>query len=157
MAKIFSLRSVPVKLSPVERFAEFLLARGKRLTRQRRLIVEQVFSHHDHFDADELMEHLQPLIAQRKLSRPTIYRTLAELVEAGMLRKMNLGSRAVYEHEYGYPSHDHLYCQVCNRLIEFHSPELEQIRDQVAQRLRFQVVGHRMFITGLCAECRGKK
>jgi Fur family ferric uptake transcriptional regulator len=157
MAKSFSLRSVPVKLPPVERFAEFLLGRGKRLTLQRRLIVEQVFSHHDHFDADELMEHLQPLIAQRKLSRPTIYRTLAELVEAGMLRKMNLGSRAVYEHEYGYPSHDHLYCQMCNRLIEFHSPELEQIRDQVAQRAHFQVVGHRMFITGLCAECRGKK
>ena len=157
MARSFSLRSVPVKLPPVERFAEFLLGRGKRLTQQRRLIVEQVFSHHDHFDADELMEHLQPLIAQRKLSRPTIYRTLAELVEAGMLRKMNLGSRAVYEHEYGYPSHDHLYCQVCNRLIEFHSPELEQIRDQVAQRARFQVVGHRMFITGVCAECRGKK
>ena len=51
----FSLGSVRVKLSPLERFAEFLQTRGKRVTRQRRLIVEQVFSHHDHFDADELM------------------------------------------------------------------------------------------------------
>ena len=156
MAKSFSLRSVPVKLPPSQRFGEFLESSGKRLTRQRRLIVEQVFSHHDHFDADELIEHLQPLIAQRKVSRPTIYRTLAELVEAGMLRKMNLGARAVYEHEYGYPSHDHLYCQNCNRLIEFHSAELERIRDLVARRLHFEVVSHRMFITGVCEECREK-
>jgi Fur family transcriptional regulator, ferric uptake regulator len=155
MSKSFSLGSVRVKLPPLERFAQFLEARGKRLTPQRRLIVEQVFSHHDHFDADELMDHLQPLIAQRKLSRPTIYRTLGELVEADMLRSMELGGRSIYEHEYGYPSHDHLYCQVCNRLIEFHSEELERIRDAVARQHRFEVLGHRMFVTGVCAECRG--
>ena len=143
-------------MPPVERFGEFLLGRGKRLTAQRRLIVQQVFSHHDHFDADELIDHLQSLVAQRKLSRPTIYRTLGELVEAGMLHKMSLGGRGIYEHQYGYPSHDHLYCQVCNRLIEFHSAELEQIRDKVARQVQFQVVGHRMFITGVCAACRGK-
>jgi Fur family transcriptional regulator, ferric uptake regulator len=153
MAKGFSLGSVPVQLPPAERFAQFLAGRGKRLTNQRRLIVEQVFSHHDHFDADELMEHLRKLIAQRKLSRPTIYRTLAELVQAGMLRTMNLGGRSIYEHEYGYPSHDHLYCQVCNKLIEFQSSELEKIRDAVARRHRFQVAGHRMFVMGVCAEC----
>ena len=73
----FSLRSVQVPLRPEERFTEFLRTSGKRLTSQRRWIVEQVFSHHDHFDADELMGHLAELIAQRKLSRPTVYRTLA--------------------------------------------------------------------------------
>jgi Fur family ferric uptake transcriptional regulator len=157
MARTFSLGSVPVQLPPLARFAQFLQGRGKRLTRQRRLIVEQVFSHHDHFDADELMEHLQPLLAQRQLSRPTIYRTLSELVEAGMLRAMALGGRNVYEHEYGYPSHDHLYCQVCNKLIEFQSAELEQLRDAVARRHRFQVLSHRMFVTGVCADCRGRR
>ncbi len=157
MSKSFSLRSVPVKLPPAQRFSEFLSGRGKRLTQQRRLIVEQVFSHHDHFDADELMAHLRGLIAQHRLSRPTVYRTLSELVEAGMLRKMVLDARGVYEHQYGYPSHDHLYCQVCNRLIEFHSPELERICAKVARRLRFAASGHRMFITGVCAQCRTKK
>lgn len=157
MAGDFSLRRVKVPQPPLERFSDFLQSRGKRLTQQRRLIVEQVFSHHDHFDADELMDHLAELIAQRKLSRPTIYRTLAELVEAGMLRKMTLGGRGVFEHDYGYPSHDHLYCQQCNRLIEFHSPELERIRDQVAERHDFEVSSHRMFVTGLCADCRRRK
>ena len=154
MSGSFSLRSVQVKLPPLERFGQFLQGRGKRITRQRRLIVETVFSHHDHFDADELIEHLQKLIAQRKVSRPTVYRTLSELVEAGMLRKMALGGRSVYEHDYGYPSHDHLHCQVCNKLIEFHSADLERIRDAVAKEHQFRVIGHRMFVTGICADCR---
>jgi len=154
MSDNFSLRSVDVKLPPAEQFSRFLQGRGKRITRQRRIIVEMVFSHHDHFDADELIDHLKELIAQRKVSRPTVYRTLSELVEAGMLRKMVLGGRSVYEHEYGYPSHDHLYCQVCNKLIEFQSRELEQIRDTVAQKHDFRVNGHRMFIIGICSGCR---
>lgn len=154
MAPSFSLGTVQVNLPPEECFAEFLQSRGKRVTVQRRLIVEQVFSHHDHFDVDELLRHLQPLIAERKVSRPTVYRTLSELVEAGLLRTMTLGGRAVYEHDYGYPRHDHLYCQVCNKLLEFHSPELERIRDTVAREYHFHVLGHRMFVTGVCADCR---
>jgi len=153
MSGTFSLRSVDVKLPPVEQFAEFLQSCGKRVTQQRRVIVQQVFSHHDHFDADELMDHLKPLIDRRKVSRPTVYRTLAELVEAGMLRKMTLDGRSVYEHDYGYPSHDHLYCQNCNKLIEFHSAELERIRDAVAGAYSFHVLSHRMFVTGVCADC----
>jgi Fur family ferric uptake transcriptional regulator len=74
-----------------------------------------------------------------------------------MLRKMSLGGRSVYEHAYGYPSHDHLYCQRCGRLIEFHSEQLESIREKVAQEHDFEVTGHRMFITGTCAECRKDK
>jgi Fur family ferric uptake transcriptional regulator len=157
MPEKFSLRSVKVSAPPLERFKEFLQSRGKRVTRQRRLIVEQVFSHHDHFDADELMDHLQELIAQRKVSRPTVYRTLAELSEAGLLDKMTLGGRSVYEHEYGYPQHDHLYCQVCNRLIEFHSPDIEAICDRVGRKQSFHVLSHRLFVTGICAECRRRE
>ena len=154
MASRYALRSVRVALSPLERFAEFLRTQGKRLTTQRRLIVEQVFSHHDHFDAEELLEHLQELIAQRKVSRPTVYRTLAELGEAGLLKKMSLGGRNVYEHDYGYPQHDHLYCQRCNRLIEFHSQEIARLCARVAQEYDFEIVSHRLFVTGRCAECR---
>ena len=157
MSDDFALSTVKVTAPPLERFTEFLKTRGKRVTEQRRLIVTQVFSHHDHFDADELMDHLQELIAQRKVSRPTVYRTLSELVEAGMLRKMTLGGRSVFEHAYGYPSHDHLHCEICNDLIEFQSGSLEKIRDRVAREHDFQVHGHRMFVTGICAKCRRRQ
>jgi Fur family ferric uptake transcriptional regulator len=154
MPKSFSLGPIRVPAPPIERFRQFLERGGKRLTEQRRLIVEQVFSHHDHFDADELLEHLRPLLAERKLSRPTVYRTLTELVESGLIRKLPLGGRSIFEHEYGYPNHDHLYCQNCNRLIEFQSAELDRICAAVAKEHRFEVSGHRMFVMGICAKCK---
>jgi Fur family ferric uptake transcriptional regulator len=154
MPENFSLRKIRVKLSPQDRFAEFLQRHNKRMTQQRRLILETIFSHHDHFDADELIGHLQELIQSRQVSRPTVYRTLAELVEAGILRKMALEGRSVYEHDYGYPSHDHLHCEICNKLIEFHSQGIERLCDRVANQHNFQVLGHRLFITGICEDCR---
>jgi Fur family ferric uptake transcriptional regulator len=50
----FSLGTVEVALTPLARFEEFLQARGKRVTQQRRLIVEKVSERHEHFDADQL-------------------------------------------------------------------------------------------------------
>jgi Fur family ferric uptake transcriptional regulator len=153
MSNDFSLGEVQVALSPQERFDEYLQSRGKRITQQRRILVEHVFERHDHFDADELIASLGSKPETRAVSRPTVYRTLAELVEAGLLRKMTLGGRAVYEHDYGYPQHDHLYCQMCDKLIEFHSDELAEIRDAVGQEHNFRVTGHRLIITGVCREC----
>ena len=79
------------------------------------------------------------------------------MVEAGLLRKMQLGGRAVYEHDYGYPQHDHLHCTVCDKLIEFSSDELVRISDAVAARHQFRVQGHRLIISGLCSECRSSR
>jgi Fur family transcriptional regulator, ferric uptake regulator len=154
MSQDFSLGTVQTALSPLERFAEFLQSRGKRITVQRRIIVEQVARRHEHFDADQLLADLAKVAEHRKVSRPTVYRTLSEMVDAGLLRKMDLAGRAVYEHDYGYPQHDHLYCQQCRKLIEFFSEDVERIRDAVAREHQFRVSGHRLIITGLCAECR---
>jgi len=149
----FALGSVQVALSPRERCDEFLRSRGKRTTRQRRMIVEQVCSRHEHFDAEQLIDSLKAS-GEGRVSRPTVYRTLSELVDAGLLRKMVLAGRAVYEHDYGYPQHDHLYCTSCQTLIEFSSDEIARIRDAVASLHRFRASSHRLIVSGLCATCR---
>ncbi len=157
MASGFSLGTVKVSSSPQERFAEFLQSKGKRITHQRRVLVDHVFERHNHFDAEELIINLALLPEGGKVSRPTVYRTLNELVDAGLLRRMSLGGRAVYEHDYGYPQHDHLHCTICDRLIEFQSAELRQLRDAVAQESNFRVTGHRLIISGICADCSSKR
>ena len=157
MSHDFSLGTVDVSLSPLQRFEEFLQSRGKRVTQQRRIIVERVFSRHDHFDADDLLAQLREHASGRSVSRPTVYRTLSELVDAGLLRKMVLNDRSVYEHDYGYPQHDHLHCQKCDKLIEFSSDEVKEIREAVARKHHFRVLGHRLIISGLCAECSRPK
>jgi Fur family ferric uptake transcriptional regulator len=159
MSKDFSLGSVAVPLTPSERFEQYLRSRGKRITQPRRILVQQVFSRHEHFDADDLMDDLARRGGPRseRPSRPTVYRTLAELVEAGMLRKMIIRGRTVYEHDYGYPQHDHLHCNRCNKLIEFRSDELTRIRDSVARNHGFSVTSHRLIINGLCERCQGRR
>ncbi len=82
-----------------------------------------------------------------------MYRTLTELVEAGLLRKMTLGGRSVYEHDYGYPQHDHMHCTKCDKLIEFSSDEVKRIRDDVGREHQFRVTGHRLIISGVCSDC----
>lgn len=149
--------SVDVSLTPVERFREFLESRGKRITAQRRALVEHVFSRHEHFEADDLVEELSYGEAANRVSRPTVYRTLGELVAAGLLRKVHLPGRSVYEHDYGYPQHDHLYCSVCKELFEFQSDELTIIRDAVAKEHQFLVTSHRLIVTGVCVDCRRSK
>lgn len=152
-----SLGRVPVALSPRERFVEFLQSRGMRVTQQRLALVEHVFSRHEHFDADQLMDQLPASGQSGHVSRPTVYRTLTELVDAGLLRKFVLNGRAVYEHDYGYPQHDHFHCTECNRLLEFENEQLVKLRDEVAREHHFRVAGHRLIITGVCEECSRAK
>ena len=151
-----SLGEIEVPLTPLERFEQYLQSRGKRITQPRRVLVEQVFNRHDHFDAEDLIEDLARQVSSRdeRPSRPTVYRTLTELVEAGMLRKMDLAGRAVYEHQYGHPLHDHLHCQRCHKLSEFRSEEVDHIRNAVAKKAGFRVTGHRLIVTGVCAKCQ---
>ncbi len=158
MTKTFDLGKVEVSSTPRERFEEYLQTHNMRMTQQRREILEEVYQQHEHFDADELYDSLQrSKRGERGVSRPTIYRTLKELAGAGLLRKMTLGRRVVYEHDYGYPQHEHLYCEKCKKLIEFSSEELVRIRDAVAAEHHFRPTGHHLIIRGLCADCAKPK
>jgi Fur family ferric uptake transcriptional regulator len=153
MSDASSLGNVPVALSPRDRFVEFLQSRGMRVTQQRLALVDHVFSRHEHFDAEQLMEQL-PLSGQPgHVSRPTVYRTLGEFVDAGLLRKFVLNGRSVYEHDYGYPQHDHFHCTECNKLFEFENEKLQQLRDELGREHQFRVTGHRLIISGVCRDC----
>lgn len=152
--KEFALTSVEVSLSPEERYAEFLQSRGKRLTKQKQSLLETIFRRHEHFDADDLIDELRRAESgDKKPSRPTVYRMLNELVEAGLLRSMTLNGRAVYEHDYGYPQHDHLHCEKCGKLIEFQSDALREMLQTVADQHEFRMKGHRLIVSGICDEC----
>jgi Fur family ferric uptake transcriptional regulator len=152
-----TFQKTAVARTPEERFQDYLQSRGMRNTQQRQILLDVVFQQHDHFDADQLLERMPPKGHKGHVSRPTIYRTLAEFVDAGLLRKFELSGRSVYEHDYGYPQHDHLHCLKCDQLIEFQSPELIALRDAVAKENGFQVKSHRLIISGTCESCRNSR
>src|ERR1700733_10320738 len=148
------LRAVEVSASPRDKFEEFLATRGLRLTPERSAIVDEVFSSHRHFDGDELTARLLEHKGDVRVSRATVYRALRLMVDAGLLRRVaRPNGREVYEHDYGYPQHDHFICRVCGELIEFQNGAISQILDEVAAKNSFRVSGHRLEVYGLCSKC----
>jgi len=148
-----SLPAVPIAQSPEDKFREYLASRSRpqRYTGQQRDLVRHVFAQHNHFDAEILIEDLKK--AGLRVSRATVYRTLNKLVDAGMLRRLEFGPRTFFEHDYGYPQHEHLVCQKCGRIIEFQNPAVDaQLRDVCAQH-QFQATGHTLVVRGTCSEC----
>lgn len=148
-----SLGAVEVSLTPQQRFEEYLQSRGLRHTEQRRYLVDLVFSRHEHFDADMLIDNLPRKGNPGYVSPATVYRTLKEFVDAGLLNSFQLDGRTVFEHDYGYPQHDHLYCTQCRKLVEFQSEALNELRDSVAVEHGFRVFDHRFIINGMCSDC----
>ena len=145
---------VAVASSPAENFREFLLTKNLRLTKERQILIEEVFAEHSHFDAEELILRLARRGDGRRVSRATIYRTIALLEEAGLIRKVaRQDDRDVYEHAYGYPQHDHLICSQCGSLIEFSEPRIRQLLEQIALERGFRMKGHRLEVDGLCDNC----
>lgn len=145
-----NLEEVEVSVSPAEKFKEFLLTKGLRMTRERATVLEEVFATHEHFEAEQLVQRL----AEQRISRSTGYRTVKLLEEAGLIRKVaRQDLRDVYEHDYGYPQHDHLICKKCGTLIEFQQSEISSILEEVARRHGFRMEGHRLEVSGLCDTC----
>ncbi len=148
-----SLPAVAVAQTPENKLREFLASRPRpqRYTKQQRDILHHIQSSHSHFDADQLIDELKR--AGSHISRATIYRTLSKFVDAGILRRLNVGARTFYEHDYGYPQHDHLYCQRCHKMIEFQDPALDNIIREVCRQDHFQEHSHTLIVRGLCSDC----
>ena len=147
------LPAVAVAQSPEAKFREYLASRRRpqRFTDQQRDMVRHIFAQHHHFEADRLVDDLKR--SGFRVSRATVYRTLAKLVDAGLLRRLEIGTRTFYEHDYGYPQHEHLYCEHCHQMIEFQNPAIEAVIRDVSRQYHFQAAGHSFIIRGLCADC----
>ena len=148
-----SLPAVAVSQTPEDKFREYLASRprAQRYTDQQRDMVRYIFSQHNHFDADQLIDNMKR--AGFSVSRATVYRTLTKLVDAGLLRRLEIGPRMFYEHDYGYPQHEHMVCQKCGKMIEFQDPSIETVIREVCRRSSFQSIGHTFIIRGTCLDC----
>jgi Fur family ferric uptake transcriptional regulator len=148
-----SLPAVEVSQTPEEKFEEYLVSRSeaKRFTGKQRDLVRHIFAKHKHFDTDVLIDDLKA--AGKRISRATVYRTLSELVKAGLLRRLEVGPRTVYDHDYGYPQHEHLVCETCGLMIEFQHPDIEAAVRQVVADHQFRADGHSLVVRGTCRDC----
>ena len=128
--------------------------RGMRRTPQRELIVAAAFSADEHFTADDLWERARA--RDPSTSRATVYRTITMLVEAGVLREVDLGQGlACYDPNFvGKPHHNHLVCVDCGRVIEFEDSHLELLNDCLSRRLGFKATRQSLRIEACCDRLR---
>lgn len=134
-----------------EDFVGWLRARGQRVTRERLVLLDEIFARHEHLDADSVLASLQARGA--KTSRATVYRNLALLVEAGFVRRTRLtADRWVYEHVHRGQAHDHLVCEDCERVIEFVSPGVRAMLGEIARAHGFVASRHALQLYGRCLD-----
>lgn len=132
-------------------FRSFLEKKGLRCTSARLAILRVALSSKGHFEADDLFIHLRG----KRISRASVYRTLSLLVEAGIVRKTPCDvMQARYEPMATMGDHDHLVCLRCGRIIEFHDEGIESIKERVAHEHRFELLTHRLILSGYCDRCR---
>ncbi len=139
-----------------QRFIEFLTKKDLRMTAQRHAIIDSVFNTEEHFTADQLLEWSRRV--DKSVSRATVYRTLPLLTECGLLREMDFGKdHKFYDPNYAeHPNHNHIICQDCERIVEFESEKIEELEDEITNRLGFKVKSQRLQITASCEEFKRK-
>ncbi|MFM5907220.1 MAG: Fur family transcriptional regulator [Novosphingobium sp.] len=121
--------------------------RGLRITEQRRVIARVLSESTDHPDVDKL--HERAVAVDPGISIATVYRTVRLFEEAGILDRHDFGDgRARYEAS-PEAHHDHMIDVESGKVIEFVDPELEALQRQIAERLGYRLVDHRMELFGV--------
>jgi Fur family ferric uptake transcriptional regulator len=121
--------------------------RGLRITEQRRVIAKVLSESTDHPDVEKLHERASAI--DPGISIATVYRTVRLFEEAGILDRHDFGDgRARYEAS-PEAHHDHLIDVETGKVVEFVDPELESLQRQIAEKLGFRLVDHRMELYGV--------
>ena len=122
------------------------IKKGVRLTDQRKLIAKVMSESYDHPDVDELHKKVSKLDA--KISIATVYRTVKLFEEAGIVSKHDFkGTKARYE-QAPKEHHDHLIDVNTGEITEFVYEDIEKLQKQVAEKLGYKLVDHRLELYG---------
>ena len=130
-----------------ETIEEKCLAKGVKLTEQRKIIAKVMSSSKDHPDVDELYKRVSNI--DPKISIATVYRTIKLFAEEGIVTKHGFkGGKARYE-ELSESHHDHLIDIKTGEIIEFVDEEIEKLQNKVAEKYGYKLVDHKLELYGI--------
>jgi len=138
-----------------QRFHEHLKRVGLKHTDQRDTILRTFVETREHLSVDELHQ----LVKKRdpKIGVTTVYRTLKLLAECGLASEVAFHDGvARYEHQHNRRSHHHMVCTGCGSSVEFFSPEVDAIEQEIGRKFRYDTKRHTFQIYGVCEECKKK-
>jgi Fur family ferric uptake transcriptional regulator len=130
---------------------EFLVKNHLKRSDQRAAILDVFLRSERHLSVDDLFHLVRR--QHPEVGRTTVYRTLKLLQAAGLASELQFEGKSRFEREYKREHHDHFICRSCGDIIEFSSPEIERLQDEIAAEHGFHIDGHRHQIFGRCRRC----
>ncbi|MDP3740181.1 MAG: Fur family transcriptional regulator [Hyphomonadaceae bacterium] len=123
------------------------IEKGLRMTEQRRVIARVLSTAADHPDAEEL--HRRAASIDPNISLATVYRTVKLFEDSGIIERHDFrDGRSRYE-EAPEEHHDHLIDAKSGRVVEFKSDEIEKLQVEIARKLGYRLVDHRLELYGV--------
>ena len=130
-----------------DRIEKLCVAKGLRMTDQRRVIARVLSAADDHPDAEEL--HRRAAAEDPRISLATVYRTVRLFEDAGIIERHDFrDGRSRYE-EVGDDHHDHLIDLKSGEVVEFVNEEIERLQEAIARKLGYKLVDHRLELYGV--------
>ena len=123
------------------------IAKGVKLTDQRKIIARVMSEANNHPNVDELYTRVSKI--DSKISIATVYRTVKLFEEFGILAKHEFkGGKARYE-QLNESHHDHLIDIKSGEIIEFVDQEIEKLQKKVAEKYGYDLVDHKLELYGV--------
>ena len=125
-----------------------------RMTRQRKVILEELRKLNTHPSADQIYEVVRHRLP--RISLGTVYRNLEVLSELGEIQKLEL-SGLLKRFDWNTKKHYHIRCVRCSRVDDAPIAPLNQLDNELYGATVFEIIGHNLEFTGLCPECSRKE
>ena len=136
-------------------FYKHLKRVGLKHTDQRDTILRTFLETRDHLSTDELFRLVRK--KDPKIGFTTIYRTLKLLAECGLASEVAFHDGvARYEHQFNRRSHHHMVCTDCGGSVEFFSPEVDRLEQEIGRKHHYVTTRHTFQVYGVCEDCRKK-
>jgi len=123
-----------------------------RMTRQRKVILEELRKVETHPSADEVYEMVRKRLP--RISLGTVYRNLEILSEKGEIQKLELGC-TLKRFDGTAENHYHIRCPQCDRVVDAPEDVDVAVNHDLKNATKFKIIGHKLEFIGICPDCIG--
>ncbi|OGQ13750.1 MAG: hypothetical protein A2026_00155 [Deltaproteobacteria bacterium RBG_19FT_COMBO_46_12] len=137
---------------PNNSLKDFLCAKGFKGTKGREIILKELETRGDHFNAETLYSGLNQ--KKQRVSKPTIYRTLKLLEKLRLIERFDIKKNCFYYEPISHrKEHGHLICEECGKIIDFSAGDFGTIKSAIVKEKDFTLNYISIRAFGLCESC----